>query len=558
MTENLASVPLRPASKVMRLTRMGASFPTRLSFMRSLIRQLSAEKATVTRPVWEMDNDGYGRAVFSVDLDGDTYSLIAFSNDLDPQNRTDRVIAEAWDAAFTLFDGVPETSDLDRLQAMVPKQEAGRCSEKELVLSRANKSMRFFEHTVCALAEGRQPDADLLQQTGYLMRTTAVYGNGKFGIADRSKILDRSIGAHPFRVEMLTVWLIREFSHDLVEHVAKARNPKAAKLSPASKQFLGIGNSTGLGMAPFVINHPLLINNWVMARETALARVLSVKAAKETEISAFLAFFERAQQHVKSWSVADVRQEERTRVLETELASLASKLNFGFLASDFPWQRVIDLCDSLSFETQECLVAMMLEPYGALVDDLVDKMVSTTNPSLAPAMTVNALVQIIKTDFEWATSIEFDAPNECAQFWYVSEEKLEPRLGMRHSEDGADKEQPLDIARQIKVLQQALKDENDENTVATFLQSHPQFRQIIRRVQSSQKFPFSEVQDNMIADTCLPIDILRFKLAFFGACKFDPRSDRWTRITMFQGAPCAAEICTANASDWCFPVYGGE
>ena len=41
----------------------------------------------------------------------------------------------------------------------------------------------------------------------------------------------------------------------------------------------------------------------------------------------------------------------------------------------------------------------------------------------------------------------------------------------------------------------------------------------------------------LIGRDCRPIDMLRFKLAFFGASKFDPRSDRWTRINLFQGAP---------------------
>jgi len=548
---------LRPANQVMRLARMGASFPTRLSFMHSLIRQLNAEAATVTRPVWEMDAKGYGRAVYAVDLDGHTYSLIAFSNNLEPENRTDRVIAEAWDATFALFDGVPETSDLDRLQGNVPKQEAGRCSDKELVLSRANKSMRFFDHTVGALAEGRQPDAELLQNTGYLMRTTAVYGNGKFGIADRSKILDRSIGAHPFRVEMLAVWLIREFSHDLVEHVAAARNPNAAKLTPASKRFLGIGNSTGLGMAPFVINHPVLINNWVMARETALGRVLALPTATPEKIAAFLTFFERAQRHVKSWVVADTRQEKRTRVLEQELRDLAQEIDAEYLSTPYPWQKLLTRCETLSLEAQECIAAMMLEPYGELVDDLAEHMASTTNPSLTPAMKVAELGQIIADDFAWATAYDFEIPRECAQFWYVSEEKQEPRLGLRHLEDGAEKEQPLDIARQVKSLQSALSAAAPDQTVAAFLMLHPEMRQITRRVQSAVRYPYAEVQDNMIADTCLPIDILRFKLAFFGACKFDPRSDRWTRITMFQGAPCAAEIRADKAADWCFPIYEG-
>ncbi len=35
----------------------------------------------------------------------------------------------------------------------------------------------------------------------------------------------------------------------------------------------------------------------------------------------------------------------------------------------------------------------------------------------------------------------------------------------------------------------------------------------------------------------LPLDILRCKLSFFGATRFDPRSDRWVRICMYQDAP---------------------
>ena len=35
---------------------------------------------------------------------------------------------------------------------------------------------------------------------------------------------------------------------------------------------------------------------------------------------------------------------------------------------------------------------------------------------------------------------------------------------------------------------------------------------------------------------------LKLKLSFFGALKFDPRSDKWLRICMFQGAPLPSEL----------------
>ena len=99
-----------------------------------------------------------------------------FANDLDPAKRSDRVIAEEWDATFTLFDGVPTEEDIARLKENVPKQEVGRISERELSLSRANRSVRLFDAVRHELAAGRQPDAELLNSVGYLMRTTAVSG----------------------------------------------------------------------------------------------------------------------------------------------------------------------------------------------------------------------------------------------------------------------------------------------------------------------------------------------------------------------------------------------
>ena len=82
-------------------------------------------------------------------------------------------------------------ADIERLAGNVPRQEAGRCSAAELVMSRANRSVRLFDHVVACLAEGKQPAAADLDAVGYLMRTTAVYGNGKFGLADRERIAER-------------------------------------------------------------------------------------------------------------------------------------------------------------------------------------------------------------------------------------------------------------------------------------------------------------------------------------------------------------------------------
>ena len=540
---------LRPASDVMRLRRLGASFPTRLSFLRTLLRRLSIENATVTCPVWEMSTDGYGYAVISVPLGGHVYSLVAVSTELDPDARTDRVIATAWDTAFVLYDGIPSQAEIDRIVATAPHQEASRFTASDLVLSRANKSVRLWSHVVERLQAGLQPDEQMVRETGYLMRTTAVYGNGKFGIADRADIAERDGLSGPFQAEMLTVWLIRHFTHLLVEHVGQA--PLDAHL----KRHLGIGNSTGLGMAPFLVTHPVLLNNWIMVRETALARIRALEQLPDETALALQNLAKRAAKHLSEWIVPDAIAATRISTLQAEWAAIVDYLNseawHEAAQNPFPIEALLQQAEGLSEDAQELLCAMIIEPFGDLVDGLEECMADPFGPPRLTPCDTSELHALINRDWAWATARDYNARDECAQFWYVSEEKLEPRLGNRHEEDGADLESPLDIARRVAAL---AKDLPASGSLTAFLATHPEHRFAAERVQCLDKHPYSEIRDNLIADTCLPIDMLRCKLSFFGASKFDPKSDRWTRVTLCQGAPLADELSAAD--DWWLPTFG--
>ena len=242
------TVRLRPPEVVMQLDRLGAMHQTRLSFLRATLRQFHDEGWRIGATRWNIEPDGVGVAVYAAEGAERTYSLVCFSHDLDPSQRTDRVIAEAWDATFTLFDGVPTRDDIVRLAANTPKQEAGRYRDSDLILSRVNRSSRLFDYVVDELAAGRQPDPARLDDVGYLMRTTAVYGNGKFGLADRDRIAARPEFAGPFRAEMLTVWMIRAFTTDLAEYLAEVRAPGAAvRLDRDLRRQLGVGNATASG-----------------------------------------------------------------------------------------------------------------------------------------------------------------------------------------------------------------------------------------------------------------------------------------------------------------------
>src|SRR5262245_4738569 len=94
----LREAGLRPPGAVMRLSRMGSSFPTRLSFMRALVRRMARERWSFERTLFDLDASGYGRCVWRISLPSGPLSFVAFSTALAAEKRTDRVIAEKWDA----------------------------------------------------------------------------------------------------------------------------------------------------------------------------------------------------------------------------------------------------------------------------------------------------------------------------------------------------------------------------------------------------------------------------------------------------------------------------
>ena len=556
------TVPLRAPATVASLARMGSSFPSCLSFMRSLVRRLHSEAWSVGPSCIELDDRGYGHMVYTARGPQRNYSLVGFSNALDDDQRTDRVIATAWDASFVLFDGEPGYKDIDRLRNSVPKQEAGRFEATELVLARANRSMRLFEHVCESLAHGRQPDTKLISEIGYLMRTTAVYGNGKFGVADRSRIETRAELAGPFQAEMLTLYMIRMFTTDLVEHIARRRSPERyVPLDRSLKRHLGIGNATGLGMAPFLVTHPRLLNNWLMAKETALARVRSVADATPNKLARLHGLLGRARQHVGEWSVDDKRQSDRIDQLVYDLEKVATWLGEEEfqVGTDKPWNLVYEKSvQSLSLEGQELLVSLLIETYPEFCQDLVHKMAADETYKLDASNTMEQMIKRLENQYDWALNIDFGSKLQTHHFWYVSENKLEPRFGLRYEETGAGHEMPLAVARDINLLYQDLQSCSPNQQLAEFLLTHPQHRQIVRRVQALDDYPYGEIRANLIGAECLPLDILRFKLAFFGAAKFDPKSDLWTRITLYQGAPLYDELSKEDSDDWWLPVSPGS
>ena len=551
------SIINRPASVVMKLARMGSFHQSRLSFMRVLLRRLKAENWQFRQGEWRIDEHGVGVATYEAIGPERTYTLVAFAHDLPEEKRSDRVIAEAWDATFTLHDGTISQNDITRLAANVPRQEAGRISGQELVLSRANRSVRLFDYVVDCLARGQQPDRQTIEPIGYLMRTTAVYGSGKFGAADRSLWADRPEFSGSFQPELLAVWLIRSFTIDIVEHMARQRAPETAiKLDPDIRRRIGVGNSTGLGMAPFLINHPALIHAWINARETALTRVRQLPHAKGGTIGDLTRLAQRALVNATEWTTDSPYQKQKTDGLRDDLTKLLEFMTDFDPSTASPYNAIFEWGEqNLSLEGQEQLVSLLIEGHGALVDDLAVTMSAdeTSSFHIDGNMTIGKIKHILDEAYSWVNDIDYRENAAQARVWYVSEEKLEPRLGERFEEPIEPYEQPLAPGRDIVAARETLNQWGDSTSIASFLLAHPEHRHVIRRVQIVSSLPYAEIQDNTIAADMQPIDLLRCKLSFFGASKFDPRSDRWLRITMYQGAPFPDELAGLDPDDLAYP-----
>ena len=551
------NIELRDPNIIMKLSRLGSFHQSRLSFLRSFLSEFKDWQ--YNRDLFDLDQEGYGTAVYSFKKKDRVYSLICYANKINDDERSDRVIATKWDAAFTLHDGVPLKEDIDRLRNEVPKQEVGRLSYKELTLSRANKSVRVFDHVVESLSNGNQPDLELLEKVGYLYRTTAVYGSGKFGLADRFRIKNREEINGPFRLEMMLVYLVRQFTFDQVNHVAKNKNPNSAvKLDPKICRNLGIGNSTGLGMAPFIVNHPTLLNNWILSREIALKKIREIKIVKTQDRDLFKDCVKSSLKNITSWNTESEYQLKKIKLLLKDIKKFINFLENEFdFQKDYPFNEIYlwlekETCE----ECIEYVVSIMMEPFGDIVQPLVAQMSSEEEKyfNIPTERNVGDLKKILENKYSDILKINFNMEESNQKFWFISKNKEEPRLANRFEENGADLEQPLAIARDIKKLYERLLPLKNNLKINQFLIDNSDLRHVVRRAFIIEKFPYSEIQDNTIGENLVPIDMLRLKLSFFGALKFDPRSDKWLRICMFQGAPLPNELKDYD-EQWVYKTY---
>lgn len=554
----------RPPEFIMRPERLGAMQPSRLSASRALVLRALREGWRIHQRRFDIDAEAFGTAVYEIEARGRSFTFCAFSVAPQRGGRTGRIIGRAWDMQGALIEGAPDEAAIERTRLELPKLYQGRATPGTLVWCRSNRSMRVFDSTVAALAEGRQPDVPTLATSCYLMRNTGLDGNGTFGTRSFLALEED----HPLRAalsaQMLTAVLMREFAADLAECLARHRAPqRAVPLAPEIRRFLGIGNGSALGLMLFVNNHPRLIHAWISAREgaIALAKALPVTAgdprilALRADVARAARFRREDRMHYESFASSARIASELDMVAAALDALHATGLVEG-RSTRYPLAALADGFEGkVHPETIETLLSLMIELVPEEADRLAGDLIVSEELSVEPAMSCGELRAIVQDEYAWAFAIDMSAPGALRYAWYKSVTAEEPRRGPVEELPEGTHNLGLDLPGLIHSLDAELSARPASQRVSRLLLERPDLRHIIARVQGLRGLVYHAPHANIMGEDFVPARIVRLLNAtIHGVDKTRDFLDRNLRGVLLHGAPTAADLAAGASGPWFYPA----
>lgn len=562
--ETLMEEAPRPRSgqELMRPEKLAAFQPSRVSITRALMNKLIRERWEISVERFDVDETSTGTAVYSIKAPRQEFSFIAFSRPPSRKARTGRIIGQAWDMMGTLNEGPATEADIRSAREELPKLYRGRATPNALVWCRSNRSMRVFDQTLAALAEGRQPSIDDLSQVCYLMRNTGLDGNGTFGTRPFPSLgRDHALG-RPLEAQLLTAYLMREYSCDLVEHLARLASPKAVGLDPAIRRYLGVGNGSALGLIFFIHKHPQLISSFIAAREQAIAIARGLKLAKgDKRIDELLGLVRRAitfRREDRMMYEAFASSAEVAEDLEKVTVALKELRETGMVGGahrTYPLDVLAQRFEAeLKPESFETYLSLLIELVPEEADALLPSIGGPDEVNVSPAETVESLSDLIRQQYQWALDIDMSTPDAYKYVWYKSETAEEPRRGAREEVPEA-LDLGLDICGGVQSLMADLSREAPDLSVARFLMKHPGHRHLVARIQTLRDLPYHTPMANINAEDFIPIDLVRLmNVGIHGIDKTRDFLRRNLRGVLYHGAPTPAEIRAGRAEFWAYPA----
>ncbi|GAB1578982.1 hypothetical protein [Bordetella petrii] len=546
----------------MQSERLAMLQPSRMSVSRLFMARAIRERWRIRRVRWEIDGRARGQAVYHIDTPAMALSFAIYSFEPTVEGKTGRIIGRSWDMMGALVEGRISEADLQTTAVELPKLYEGRATPGTLVWARANRSSRVFEHTVAALAAGRQPDIAELAQVCYLMRNTGLDGNGTFGTRSyRTLEADHPL-RRPLDAQMLSAYMMRVFSIDLAHHLARARNPLAPEIDPAIQRYLGVGNGSALGLILFVNNHPRLMQQWLAARQAAVDMACSLAARPDDPSVALLrrllerAIVFRRQDRMEYERFAD------SAMVASELQSLLQRLEeyagngtYAGAAPDIPplaalvaWAR-----QSLHEESVQTFLGLLTELVPDYCDARAESLSADEEFMTIPDMSVAELRGLVEREYAWTHSLDLDSEASRRYVWYKSATAEEPRRGPA-AEIEYVYNLGLDLPRLVRALLADLARCADDTSTAHFLLRHPGYRAIVARIQSLRGLDLHSPHMDIMSESFVPVDIVRLmNVGLHGIDKARDYLGRNLRGVLFHGAPTPADIERGADPVWFFP-----
>ncbi|MET8468456.1 hypothetical protein ABZY90_05395 [Streptomyces sp. NPDC006422] len=544
----------RTPARLLRPERLAHIPPTRLSASRALVNRMVTQRWRVEQVEFAIDEEARGRARYRVWTPEGPLDFVAFSFRPRLEGRTSRIVGTDWDMTGALFDGAADEADLAHTERELPKLYGGRATAHTLVWCRSNRSLRLFEHVVASLADGHQPDARRLWDVGYLMRNTGLDGNGTFGTRSFAALPDNHPLAAPLHAQMLAAYLMREFSADLAEHLARHRNPEAPSLDPGLRRRLGLGNASALGLVFFTNNHPRLVDRWLDLREQALAAALDARRGA-AHLAAVRALIERtARFHEQDRTVYDRFEPPAALARSLRRAlSLLDGLERPGDADALPrlWGAWNAELDERAVET---LAGVLIDSVPGLTDPLVERQRVDETLTATPQQSVEALLEHLESAYRWALDLDLTAPGALRHIWYKSRAAEEPRRGPRDEvAEGLDWQ--LNVPRSVQALHADLRAADPRESTGAFCVRHPEHRDAVARVQGLADLDLHSPHMNIADDAFVPAYLVRFlNAAVHGLDKTADSAGRNVLGLLFHGAPTRHSVHLNPGDDWTLPA----
>lgn len=546
---------------MMQPAHLAAIQPSRLSGARTFMARMIREHWDIENQRFDVNAEGEGTVVYSIKSPTQEFSFIAFSYAPRREGRTGRIIGRAWDMKGTLNEGPATEADIEHARSQLPLLYRGRATRNALIWCRSNRSMRVFDATLNALAEGRQPAIEEVNAACYLMRNTGLDGNGTFGTRSFASLGAGHVMGGMLEAQLLVAYLMREFSCDLVEHLARLKSASAVPLDPALRRFIGVGNGSALGLIFFVQKHPRLIDSWLSARESAIAEALAIQPARhDPRLATLLALLARAavfraqdQMRYETFTASDTIAQDLRGLLPL-VEELRDKGTLRGRKERFPFEVLARHAEAdLARESYETLLSLLMELVPERVDALAATIGGADEFTVEPAMTVGELAAVITAEYGWALDLDMGAADARDYIWYKSETAEEPRRGLRAEAPEA-RDLGLNLPGGLQGLRADLDAAPHDQPMALFLLRHPAHRQMVARVQGLRGRHFHSPHANINAAGFVPIDLVRLmNVALHGIDKTRDFLQRNLRGVLYHGAPTRDDIRAGRGADWFYP-----